>query len=146
MLYRSGEPCSPLQINFIKSKNCINAVFGHLMQFLYLGIFSNDCGGTPPTAIFNFPFSNFNLKNFRSGIYTLALIRLSSRTGNGGSPLVLLTIVFQLRRGSAVFGLAKQNKRINIWKTVFNRRLSDGDFFVSQIINCVFKANLAKIL
>ena len=99
-----------------------------------------------PTFIFNFPFSNFNLKNFRSGIYTLALIRLSSRTGNGGSSLVLLTIVFQLRRGSAVFGLAKQNKRINIWKTVFNRRLSDGDFFVSQIINSVFKTNTAKIL
>ena len=99
-----------------------------------------------PTFIFNFPFSIFNLKNFRSGIYTLALIRLSSRTGNGGSPLVLLTIVLQLRRSSAVFGLAGQDKRIYIRKTVFNRRLSDGDFFVSQIINSVFKTNTAKIL
>lgn len=135
MLYRSGERGSPLRYsnNFHIYKNGRETMFC-ILHTCY------------PTFIFNFPFSNFNLKNFRSGIYTLALIRLSSQTGNGGSPLVLLTIVLQLRRGSAVFGLAKQNKRINIWKTVFNCRLSDGDFFVSQIINCVFKANLAKIL
>lgn len=135
MLYRSGERGSPLRYsnNFHIYKNGRETMFC-ILHTCY------------PTFIFNFPFSNFNLKNFCSGIYTLALIRLSSQTGNGGSPSVLLTVIPKFRRSSAVFGLAGQDKRIYIRKTVFNRRLSDGDFFVSQIINSVFKTNTAKIL
>ena len=135
MLYRSGERGSPLRYsnNFHIYKNGRETMFC-IFHTCY------------PTFIFNFPFSNFNLKNFCSGIYTLALIRLSSQTGNGGSPSVLLTVIPKFRRSSAVFGLAGQDKRIYIRKTVFNRRLSDGDFFVSQIINSVFKTNTAKIL
>ena len=140
MLYRSGEPCSPLQINFIKSKNCINAVFGHLMQFLYPRIFSNRLQWHTADRNFQFPIFNFQFKK------VLALKRLFSRTENGGSPSVLLTVIPKFRRSSAVFGLAEQDQRIYIRKTVFNRRLSDGDFFVSQIINSVFKTNTAKIL
>ena len=48
------------------------------------------------TADHNFPFSifNFQFKNFRSGIFSIALTRLSSRTGNGGSPPAVLKIYF----------------------------------------------------
>lgn len=45
-----------------------------------------DCGGTPPTFIFNFQFSIFNLQSSARKVLTLTLIKLSSRTGNGGTP------------------------------------------------------------
>ena len=71
-----------------KSKNCINAVFGQLMQFLYLTIFSNRLRWH--TADHNFPFSIFNFQfTLRSGNLILTLVNLSSRTGNGGLPYYL---------------------------------------------------------
>jgi len=42
----------------------------------------------PPDHNFQFSIFNFQLKNFRLGIYALALKRLSSRTGKGGSPSI----------------------------------------------------------
>jgi len=41
-----------------------------------------------PDHNFQFSIFNFQLKNFRLGIYALALKRLSSRTGKDGSPSI----------------------------------------------------------
>lgn len=60
----------------------INAIY---LSKLYS---QKDCGGTPPTV----KFSTFNLKNFRSGNLTLAFVKLSSQTENGGSPSILIRI------------------------------------------------------
>ena len=59
---------------------------GHLMHFIYLTVFSNY--GRWYTTNLNFPFSIFNFQfSIRSGDFILAFIKLSSRTGNGDSPL-----------------------------------------------------------
>ena len=59
---------------------------GHLMHSIYLTVFSNY--GRWYTTNLNFPFSIFNFQfPIRSGDFILAFIKLSSRTGNGDSPL-----------------------------------------------------------
>ena len=103
-------------------ENCVLSVgknhyiftVGHNMFFTLQTVFS--------TLTFHFQFSILHLtKPFARVWFVLVLHKLSSRTGNGGSPYGNLPTTTMLRSGGICFGIAQTfftnwERRLAIWK------------------------------